>query len=357
MDVRQFHRRLFDASRELIPPGAKVVCAVSGGADSMAMLHGLCAVNGLRDRRWLLSVAHLNHQIRGDSHGCAKFVRKTAGGLGLECRVESADVPAIQKAERGSLEETARRARYEFLHRAAEDAGASIISVAHHADDQAETVLHRMVRGTGLHGLAGMRPSRSIVEGKPVALVRPLLVFRRAELREYLLFGGLPFREDSTNADPEVATRNRIRHEVMPLLENKLNPQVVEALLRLAGQAGDAAETLRWVAEQALAEIRVEARGDEVRMKASAIAAYPAALRSQIVRLALEEIGAEFAGLGQERIDAAVEVAGRDRRRRTIELPGGIRVERQGDQWVARRPGSAALLGAKGSLRVKQRDS
>lgn len=357
MDVRRIHRRLFEASRDLILAGAKVVCAVSGGADSIAMLHGLCAVNGLRDRRWLISVAHLDHHIRSDSARCAAFVRESAGNLGLECRLETADVPALKKAEGGSLEETARRVRYEFLRRAAEEAGAGIVAVAHHADDQAETVLHRIIRGTGLHGLGGMRQSRPIEEENAIALVRPLLGFRQAELREYLLARGLSFWEDATNADSAAATRNRIRHEILPLLEAKLNPQAVGALVRLANQANDAAQAIRWVAERALAEIRVETEGGEVRLSATSLSVFPAALRSQIVRLALEEIGAEFGELGQERIDAAADLAGRDRRRRKIDLPGGISVERRGDHWVARSPGRAAGLVAKVSLQVKRRNS
>jgi tRNA(Ile)-lysidine synthase len=357
MDVRHFHRRLFEAARELILPGARVVCAVSGGADSIAMLHGLCAVNGLRDRRWLLSVAHLDHQIREDSSCCAAFVRETADKLGVECRVEEADVPAIRTAEGGSLEDTARRVRYEFLRRAAEDAGASVVAVAHHADDQAETVLHRLVRGTGVQGLGGMRPRRPIAEGSPLALVRPLLGFRRAELREYVVQQGAAYREDVTNADAGAATRNRIRHEILPLLETQLNPKAVEAVVRLADQVRDAAQAIRWAAERALTEIRIDAERGEVRLKASVLAAFPAALRSHIVRIALEEIGAEFGDLGQERIEAAAELSGRDRRRRMLELPGGIVVERRGDHWVVRSQRRAGGVDTRNPLQVEQRHS
>ena len=356
MDVRQFHRRFFEASREHLAPGARIVCAVSGGADSMAMLHGLCTLNGLRSRRWLLSVAHLDHQIRRGSDECAMFVRETASELGLECRVEAANVPAFRNRSGGSLEESARRVRYSFLRHAAEDAGANVVAVAHHADDQAETVLHRVIRGTGLQGLGGMRRTRPLVEGSPIALVRPLLDFRRAELRDYLHLRGLRFREDATNADPDISTRNRIRHDVLPLLECKLNPQTVDALVRLSGQAGDAALALRWAAARALAEVRVEAEAGEVRLKASGMAAYPAALRSQIVRLVLEEIGAEFGEVGQERIVAAAELANRDRRRRTIELPGGIVVQRQGDYWAARSRHDNPAISAVGALQVEQRN-
>jgi tRNA(Ile)-lysidine synthase len=300
------------------------------------MLSSLCAVNGLRDRRWLISVAHLDHKIRTDSSECAEFVGATSDALGLECRIETADVRAIRQAEGGSLEETARRVRYEFLARAAEKAGASVVAVAHHADDQAETVLHRVLRGTGVQGLAGMRRSRPIVEGSTTALARPLLGFRRSELRDYLQARGLTCREDVTNDDVAAATRNRIRHELLPQIEKTLNPQAVEALVRLADQADEAARAMVWMAGQALAESRVKERTGEIFLKASSLAAYPGAVRSHVVRLALAEIGAEFGELGQERMEAAVALADRNRQQRRIELPGGVVIERRGEYWIAR---------------------
>ncbi len=353
MDVRQFHSQLFKSARSLIPPGTKVLCAVSGGADSTAMLHALCAVNGLYDRRWLISVAHLDHQIRDDSAGCASLVQKMAGELGLECRMESMDVPAMIKAEGGSLEETARRVRYDFLRRTAEEFGANVVAVAHHADDQAETVLHRVIRGTGLHGLAGMRPSRSITEGSDIVVVRPLLSFRRRALREYLSHRGLPFHDDPTNLDTAEATRNHLRQNVLPLLEATVNPKVADALVRLAEQAGSAAEAIEIMATQAMEESRPERKPGEVRLRAQSLAKLPAAVRTEVVRRVLNEIGAKLGAIGQERIEAAADLACRDRQLRRIELPGNILIERRGEYWTARAKKPVSRSSSRKSLPIE----
>jgi tRNA(Ile)-lysidine synthase len=354
MDPRQFHSKLFRAARHLIPPGAKVLCAVSGGADSMAMLDGLCAVNGLRNRRWLLSIAHLDHRIRTDSRECAEFVRNAAAEFGLECCVESIDVPAIVRKEGGSLEEIARRARYGFFHRTAGALGANIVAVAHHADDQAETVLHRAFRGTGLHGLSGMPIVRAIADGSHVHVVRPFLGFRRDELREYVSHRDLHFREDVTNADSSAATRNRIRHEILPMLESALNPKVVEALVRLAEQARKTFEAIEAAAALALNEIRIDGNDGEIRLKAGALANFPLAIRSEIVRLALKETGAPLGSIGQERIDAAAELACRGRHARVVELPGGIHVERRREFWTIRSHKPVRHSRAQGTRRIER---
>jgi tRNA(Ile)-lysidine synthase len=208
----------------LFKAGDAVVLAVSGGADSMAMLHILCS---LRDRLDLkLYVAHLNHMLRGgEAREDADFVRSAADSLGLPCRVGSADVPAVIAREKLSTEEAARKARYDFLHRTARELGASKIAVAHNADDQAETLLLHLLNGTGLEGLSGMRPLSG-------AVVRPLLGVRRREIEAFCSDLGIKFRTDSSNKDLTFS-RNKVRHQLIPVL-TEYNGNVVEVLTRTA---------------------------------------------------------------------------------------------------------------------------
>lgn len=204
--------------------GDLVVVGVSGGADSMAMLHVL---NDLSSRLKLrLHVAHLNHQLRGEeAQGDAAFVEAAANSLNLPCTLGSADVPAMIAREKLSTEEAARKARYSFLLKTASHLGADKVAVAHNADDQAETLLIHLLHGTGSEGLAGMKPATGLV-------VRPLLGIRRWEIENYCSQSGIAYRSDSTNADVTFI-RNRIRHQLIPMLR-EYNPNIVEALLRTA---------------------------------------------------------------------------------------------------------------------------
>jgi tRNA(Ile)-lysidine synthase len=202
------------------------VAAVSGGADSVALLRGLIAA-GVGP----VTVAHFNHLLRGaEADADEAFVRDLAARLGLECRTGSADVASAAAGD--NLEATARRLRYDWLARVAADVGAGWVATGHTADDQAETVLHRLIRGTGVRGLRGIAARRAVGS---VEIVRPLLTVTRADVLAYLTDRGQPFRDDATNADPTF-TRNRIRHELLPLLRT-FNPVVAAALARLAEQA------------------------------------------------------------------------------------------------------------------------
>lgn len=232
-----------------------VVLAVSGGADSMALLRLAAALAGERCER--VAVAHFDHRLRPDSAADAEFVADSSRALGLACRVGVwADPPAI---DRGGMEAAARRARYLFLAQAAAECGFRYVATAHTADDQAETILHRILRGTGLRGLAGIRPTRPLAPG--ISLVRPLLEVRRTELIEYLTAIGQPFRTDTTNFDPR-RTRNRLRHELLPLLAEKFNPQAGAALTRLGALAGEAENALDELSARLLAR-SVTNRGEE----------------------------------------------------------------------------------------------
>lgn len=219
-----------------------VVAAVSGGADSVALLRSMSSIRGGGAGR--LVAAHFNHGLRGEeAEADERFVRQLAMELGIDYEVGRWDHALAQDdRDEGAnrSEEDCRAARYAFLTHTAGRLGARFIATAHTADDMVETVLHRIIRGTGLRGLAGIPRSREILPG--VALIRPLLSLRRSDVLGYLHRLGQSYREDCSNVDVRY-TRNRIRHELLPLLAEQYNPQVFEAIARLANVAGEAQQS------------------------------------------------------------------------------------------------------------------
>ena len=202
---------------------ASLVLAVSGGPDSIALLHGAARLVAAGRRAWRLSVAHLDHALRHDSADDAAFVVDAATELGLQAQVRRTDVAALARHEGSSIEEAGRVARYRFLEEIA-PAGA-LIATAHTLDDAAETVLINLLRGSGLGGLAGIPARRGRV-------VRPLLDARRAELRTLLDAAGIKYLTDPSNTDPAFF-RNRVRAEVLPVLES-IRPGAVERIGRFS---------------------------------------------------------------------------------------------------------------------------
>lgn len=223
-----------------------VLVAVSGGPDSVALLRGLEAIGGAAAR---LTVAHFNHRLRPDAADDADLVARLAAGLGLEFAIGSGDAAATAQADGDGIEAAARAERYRFLQATAERIGARYVAAAHTADDQAETILHRIVRGTGIAGLIGMRRVRPL--GKAVSLVRPMLSIRRTDVLAYLDHLGQPYRDDPSNSSPAY-TRNRIRRSLLPSIEADYNPEAREALLRLAAAAGDAQRVIDRLVEQCI---------------------------------------------------------------------------------------------------------
>jgi tRNA(Ile)-lysidine synthase len=210
-----------------VPEGERILVAVSGGADSTALAMALCAAG----RR--IVVAHVHHHLRPrTAWRDAAAAEALAARLGVPfCRLDVRPAEAARKTGE-SVEMAARRLRLDALAGAARRRGIRFVATAHHADDQAETVLLRVLKGTSVHGLAGIPALREDAE-RCVTWIRPLLGATRAEIESALRAEGIPWREDPTNAE-DFALRNRIRHELLPLVEKRINPAAREALLRLA---------------------------------------------------------------------------------------------------------------------------
>ncbi|OGW79163.1 MAG: tRNA lysidine(34) synthetase TilS [Omnitrophica bacterium RIFCSPLOWO2_12_FULL_44_17] len=212
----------------MLEKGDSVLIAVSGGCDSVVLLHLLVEMK--KSWKFRLAVAHINHQLRGEaSRRDELFVRKLAKQFGLPFFSEKVDVKRKMKAEKVSLEEAARLLRYDFFEKIVKSKKVRKIAVAHNLDDQAETVLMRILNGTGLQGLQAIRPKRKLGEAY---IVRPLIEMSREKIREFAKENSIRFREDASNRDVRFV-RNRIRLKLLPQLEKEFNPQVKRALARL----------------------------------------------------------------------------------------------------------------------------
>ncbi|MGA2065483.1 MAG: tRNA lysidine(34) synthetase TilS [Thermoguttaceae bacterium] len=273
-----------------------VLLAVSGGGDSVALLRAMAALKtGGRGR---LRVAHANHQLRGgESDADETLVVELCRRLDMPCEVKH--LPIDRVACRGlGLEAVARRARYAFLQDAAGRSGARYVVTAHTADDQAETILHRILRGTGIRGLAGMARARPL---GPATLLRPLLGIRRADLLRYLDDLGQPYRRDSSNRDLRF-TRNRIRHELLPRLAERFNPSVAEALVRLGSLAGEAQAALdRWAAD--LVDRHVRPAGGTVVLDRAGLACQPRYVVGELMMAIWRRQGWPMQAMGLEEWD------------------------------------------------------
>lgn len=270
------HLRNSIARRKLLQRGERVLVAVSGGLDSMALLHllhGLAAKQG-----WQLFVAHFNHQLRRRaSDADERFVAQVAAKLGLRCHHERGDVKGLARKRKLSLEMAARTLRHKFLAKAATHFKCDVIATAHHADDQTELFFLRLLRGTGSEGLAGMDWSSASPAAKGIRLIRPLLDVSRMDLECFIQAEKFLFREDATNASPAML-RNRIRHDLLPRLRREYQPGLNRTVPRLMAIVRDEAELVDQLARQWLAQRKRN------------FAELPAALQRRIVQLQLRDL-------------------------------------------------------------------
>ncbi len=315
----------------LLPSSGVVVVGVSGGPDSVCLLHVLRRLcepagpyAGVR-----LHVAHLDHGLRGETgRADADFVSHLAAAWGLPATIGQADVAALARAEHRSLEDAARQERYAFLRRVAIDTGAARIAVAHHADDQVETLVMHWLRGSGLAGLAGMR----MLEGDSIPIIRPLLRVSRVEILDYCTTHNLAYREDASNQDRRFL-RNRIRHDLLPLLES-YNPNLRETLLRNAAVLAE---------EDAYIQSQLDACWDGVVTREEPasiegdVAKYqrlPLALRRRLLLRAAFLVSGGEAHLELRHVEAVDALLLRWTSVGMLHLPGGLRLHRVYGRFV-----------------------
>ncbi|MCX6350105.1 MAG: tRNA lysidine(34) synthetase TilS, partial [Candidatus Aureabacteria bacterium] len=323
--LRRFREQIL--RERLVEPGDRLLIAVSGGPDSTALLillHALAPELGLS-----LAVAHLDHGLRGETaRRDARWVKKLATRLGLPCVLGNVDVKKRAAARKESIEEAAREARYEFLIRASARMKISKIVFGHQADDLAETVLMRLLRGCGPEGLIAMRP---VSRRGRFLIVRPLLPFWRREIAAYLRSERILFRVDASNRSPRFL-RNRIRRTLIPYLEKKYNPRIKEILVQLSRLEGKRAK-------RALRALRADHQTGALK-NALAAASAPALNRRHWV--ALESLSGKKNGA-------------------RVSLPGGLAARKQGGRLVLIKEGAPVRprsyryrLSVPGAVEVKE---
>jgi tRNA(Ile)-lysidine synthase len=311
---RKFRASVLDQA--LIRPGETVLVACSGGPDSMALLH-LCRELGA-DEGFAAAVAHFNHGLRPRAPVDERFVQKAALALGLPYFAGRADVGAEARARKTGLEEAARLARYRFLEAAAHEAGAARIATGHTMNDQAETVLLRLLRGTGPMGLSGIPLRRG------VAIIRPMLALERRDILSYLADRGLPYHRDETNRDTAIP-RNRIRRELIPYLERRFEPAVVRSLARLASIAADEDA---WLASAAASRLKRLLGGAPTAptLDAAALRRLPPALARRVVRAYLLLVKGDLRDVSFDDVEAIRALSNGKR----LTLWKGLTIERRG---------------------------
>ncbi|AHM57088.1 tRNA(Ile)-lysidine synthase TilS [Peptoclostridium acidaminophilum DSM 3953] len=338
----------------MLKKGDKVIIALSGGPDSVCLMDVL---SRLKDEYGIrLYAAHLNHQIRGiEAQKDAMFCMKRCEEEGIMCFIKAYDVPAYSREKGLSIEEGARELRYGMFFELQKKLSADKIAVAHNLDDQAETLIMRMMRGTGLEGLKGMEYSRR--DG----IIRPLLDVTRAEIEAYISQRGLSFRLDSTNLE-DIYTRNKIRLRLIPYMDDNFNVDMKKALSRMGSLLSDDAEYINSCAKTEFD--RVCSMEGEVRIDTDALTALHNAISSRVVRMAIGAILGDIKGVQQVHIEYVIELARGGKEGSRIDISRGLMAIKENGRIVIKKnqaPDSNAEkmsfhydLESEGSVRIEE---
>lgn len=327
--ISKFARALLQEWRRLKLPlsDAVAVVGVSGGADSVALLLALDELIKANKLNIRIVVAHLDHRLRKESGDDARWVKEMATRLGHEALIKRVPVKSLARRSGDNLEQAARLARYKWFAEVAQKRDANLVLTAHTMDDQAETVLLNLLRGSGTDGMSGMEPVRPLnVAGKKM-LARPLLAWaHRRETEGFCRARGIDFRHDAMNED-EAFARVRVRRQLLPMLRS-FNPRITEALGRTAELLRDDSRALDSAAQRLL-ELSTDNRAKRHQLRTDLIADVPPALRRRALRLWLVQRRGNLRRLELSHVRAVENLVTQNRGGRTIELPGGSTVSRK----------------------------
>jgi tRNA(Ile)-lysidine synthase len=308
----------------LIKPHDSIIVAVSGGPDSVALLEILHSINSTRNLHLNLFIAHLNHQLRGrSSEEDAHFVQNLSKDLSLPFILKSVNIQKIAEQTKCSIEETARRERYKFFMESAQEYNASTVAIGHTADDNIETLLHRIIRGTGTLGLGGIPIRRPLAAGSTIQLVRPLLFAWRKEILEYLGEKSFKYRTDASNYEP-VYFRNKIRLELIPLLESQYNPNIKHLLMQLCQILNINNEYLCSEAKKILKDSTVEGKEDEYTIDTRLFAKQPKILQYLAFREILNNMRIPLKEITYEHYTKIFDEITRKGKGRHFQFPGKL---------------------------------
>ncbi|MCG9131191.1 tRNA lysidine(34) synthetase TilS [Candidatus Poribacteria bacterium] len=324
--VQQMHR--FIAQHKMIEDGETVLVAVSGGADSLALLYGLHALRSQLNCQ--LHVAHLNHCLRPDADADADFVRQHAKHLKLPCTIQRMEIPRLAQQWKLSVEAAGRRARYQFYESIATKVDATKVALGHHQDDVAETVLMNLIRGSGATGLKGITPVRD------AKFIRPLAGFTRQQIEAFLTSIGVAPKHDTTNTDTRYL-RNRIRHELIPQLENNYNPNIKTGLSRTADVLRAESEYLATAAREALETCRIQDLHERVVLDRVAFRQYHIALQRRMLRQSVSEMSGDMSDLYFAHCEKMLNLIQAEASNALLALPNGLQFRRAYQQLIFER--------------------
>ncbi|GAB6179128.1 tRNA lysidine(34) synthetase TilS [Desulfotomaculum defluvii] len=344
--------------------GQRVIVGVSGGLDSVVLLHILNCLR--KDLGIFLHVAHLNHMLRGEeAKEDALFVQALCQEWGIPCTAEERDVPAYAQTKKVSFEVAAREIRYQFFCKVLKKTAGDKIALAHHANDQAETVLMNLLRGSGLKGLSGITPIRDNL------YIRPLLKISRYEIEQYCQQKGLSYRIDRSNLDTKYR-RNKLRHQLIPLLEKEYAPGLVGNLSRMAEQIREEDQFLECLAREIYQKVLRGMDESVLILDRNELMKQPVVLLRRIIRIVYQQLNGTKQGLAFEHVDNLINHLIRGGPEKIIEMPAGIIVRLASDRldvskgmmerqtmtvsYFLEVPGSVTIDGIKVSSRIINKD-